>query len=401
MAGSTTPDYTINYEDQRFANVKANEQAALDYSNAQYDQMLAETDSTYQGLVDATSEYGKTQAKNQQELTDFTVEKIEQQKAQAQKDLDKETGAAYADYTKATNRYGVNAEQMAASGLSNSGFSESSRTQMYVAYQNRVATARETYSKAVLNYDNSIKEAQLANSSALAEIAFNTLQTTLTLGIEKFQYKNNLMSQKMSAQREIDNTYYNRWENVLAQMNQENALAEQIRQFNESMLFEKAQHADDVAYRNAALAQDEKQFNASQAQNQAQFDATMLYNKDRDKIADDQWLKEFNESKRQYNKSLAEDKRRFNVSSKKGNNSSGGTSGGTVKISKGNDDPKLKEETVSKTSYKTLQTNLANMMLKGTVNEATRNNMASQIEQAYNRGDITLEQAKKLINQLD
>ena len=96
-AGSAPQNYAIDYDDPRFAQVDAEESAALAQSNAQYDQMIGQTDSVYQGLIDATNKYGETQAKNQQDRTDFAIEQIKQQKDQAQKDYEKEQRAAYAD----------------------------------------------------------------------------------------------------------------------------------------------------------------------------------------------------------------------------------------------------------------------------------------------------------------
>ena len=66
------------------------------------------------------------------------------------------------------------------------------------------------------------------------------------------------MLDQVNKQQAISDTYYNRWQNVLSQMNTENALAEQIRQYNEKM----------------------------------------KYQKDRDKVADKQWQKEFDLAKK-------------------------------------------------------------------------------------------------------
>ena len=112
---------------------------------------------------------------------------------------------------------------------------------MYNQYQQRVATARETYTRAVLNYDNAIKDAQLQNNSALAEIAYNALQQQLELSLQGFQYKNNLLQTQLQMQQQTEDRYYQRWQNVLSQINTENALAEQARQFNEQMAFERQQ----------------------------------------------------------------------------------------------------------------------------------------------------------------
>ncbi len=232
---------TVNYNDERFTQVEADRKAAIDASNQMYNNMIAGSDEFYQAQIDAANEYGETQKQNQQEQTDFTIEKIEQQKEQANKDYLKEQSGAYVDWQKQSDQYGSNAEQMAASGLAHTGYSESSQVAMYNAYQNRVATARESYNRAVLEYNNSIKEAQLQNNSLLAEIAFNTLQKTLELSLAGFQYKNTLLLQQAEAKRNLENDYYTRYQNVLAQINQENATAEQIRQFNASLALQREQ----------------------------------------------------------------------------------------------------------------------------------------------------------------
>lgn len=233
--------YEINYEDQRFKDVEAEKQAALTENQETYDNMIKETEDFYKTQAGAVKEFGNQQSQLQQQQTDFAIEKIEQQREQAHKDYLKEQSAAYVDYQKQIDPHGVNAEQMASMGMQNTGYSESSKVAMYTAYQNRVATAREANRIAELNYDNMMKEAQLQNSSALAEIAFNTYQQEVELLMQGMNYKNQLLLDKANKKMEIDNIYENRWQNVLAQMNHENSLAEQIRQYNESMAEERRQ----------------------------------------------------------------------------------------------------------------------------------------------------------------
>lgn len=244
MAAATppsTPDYKLNYDDERLTSLDTEEATAKENDKALFDGMIKDSDSYYNAQINATKEWEKTQTDLANQNTEFTVDKIEQQKDQAEKDYKKEQTGAYTDWQKQSNAYGVNAEQMASSGLSNTGYSESSKVSMYNTYQNRVASARESYSKAVLNYDNAINEARLQNSSVLAEIAYQSLQQQLALSLEGFQYKNTLLMEQANRQMEIDDRYYNRYQDVLAQMNQENALAEEVRQFNESMLEEQRQ----------------------------------------------------------------------------------------------------------------------------------------------------------------
>lgn len=243
--------YEINYNDKRFTEVTEDKNAALKESAGMYDQMINGSDKFYQAQIDATKEYGDTQTKLQQEKTDFEIEQIEQQKDQAYQDYKKEQTGAWVDYQKQSNQYGSNAEQMAANGLAYTGFSESSQVSMFNTYQNRYAMAREVYNRSVLNYDNAMKDARLQNNSALAEIAFNTLQTSLELGLQGFLNKNQLLLDKANKKAEIEDRYYGRWQNVLQQMNTENAMAEQIRQYNESLAEERRQFNETMAFNKA------------------------------------------------------------------------------------------------------------------------------------------------------
>ena len=234
-------EYAINYEDDRFKQVESEKQNALTGNDSLYGNLVNESEKYYQAQIDASKNWADTQSQLQQEKTDFAIEQIEQQKEQAQKDYTKEQSGAYVDWQKQSNQYGVRAEQLADKGLQNTGYSESAQVSMYNTYQNRVATARESYNNAVLNYNNSIKDAQLQNNSALAEIAYQALQQQLELSLQGFQYKNNLLLEQANKKLEIENQYYNRYQDVLDQINKENSLAEQVRQYNESLALEREQ----------------------------------------------------------------------------------------------------------------------------------------------------------------
>lgn len=248
-----------NYDDPRLAEVESGKAETLNMVNETYDSMIGQSDKHYNALIDNTKAWEEKQSQLQQERTDFTIEQIEQQKDQAHKDYVKEQSGAYVDWQKESNRYSVNAEQAATGGLNNSGYGESSQVSMYNTYQNRIATARESYRRAVLNYDNAIKDAQLQNNSILAEIAFNSLQTQLELSLEGFQYKNELIIGKLNTNLQVDEMYHGRYMDVLGQINTENALAEQVRQFNASLEEEKRQYS-------TSLALDREQFEWQKAQ---------------------------------------------------------------------------------------------------------------------------------------
>lgn len=238
-----------NYEeDKRLSQIEKAEKAELKESDKMYDGMINSSDKYYDKQIEAVENWGDKQAQLQQEQTDFTIEKINQQKDQAHKDYMKEQSGAYVDWQKQSNQYGVNAEKQAENGLAFTGYSESSQVAMYNQYQNRVAVARESYNKAVLEYDNMMKEARLQNNAALAQLAFQTLQTSLELGLQGFQYKNQLILDKANAKANIKDRNYNKYQNTLQQIHQEKALAEQIRQYNESLAEEKRQFNETMAY---------------------------------------------------------------------------------------------------------------------------------------------------------
>lgn len=287
----------IDYNDERFANVEKERDARMKEVSKTYDNMIKESDKYYDKLSDAAENYGNQQQELQQQRTDFTIDQINQNKDWAKQDYTKEQKGAYQDYMKQTNNYGVNAEYMANNGLQGTGYAETSKVNMYNTYQNRVATARESFNRAIVDYDNQIKDAQLSNNAALAEIAYNTLKTKLEYSLQGFQYKNTLLQSQIAAENDVDDRYYNRWKDVLSQMN---------------------------------------------------TDRTFAYQQQRDAIADQQWLK-------QYNLSLAK------LGSSTG---SGGSGGGS-----------LSEETALKndTNVEWGKTNLIQTFSDGSTAEVYKN----------------------------
>lgn len=242
-----TPDYTVDYEADEFQTVKADKAAAIDENKKMYDGMIEDSKSYFDNQISETERWGEEQKQLQQEQTDFTISEIERQKEQAHKDYKKEQSGAYADWQKQSNKYGANAEAMAAQGMGNSGYSESSQVQMYNTYQNRVATARESFSRAVAEYDNMITQARISNNAALAQIAHDTLAKKLELSLSAFQYKNTLVLEEARTKREIEATYHQRWQDVLNQINTENTLAENVRQYDLSYELEKKKVDDAVS----------------------------------------------------------------------------------------------------------------------------------------------------------
>lgn len=262
-------NYDINYNDKRFTEVEADKKAALSEVEKTYGGMISNSDKYYNQQINASKDWANKQTELQNAKTDFAIDEINQQKEQAKKDYTREQSGAYVDWQKQSNQYGANAEQMAAQGMGNTGYSESAQVSMFNTYQNRVMAARETYQLAVQNYNNAITEARLQNNSALAEIAYEALQKQLELSLAGFQYKNQLIIEKANKKTELDQMYHNRYQDVLKQINTENALAEEVRQYNEKMAEEKRQYNKSYQLEVSKLAEEKRQFNEQMAYQKA------------------------------------------------------------------------------------------------------------------------------------
>ena len=260
---------TVDKNDSTLTNLVDTKNQLINEAQANYNNASQGASQKYNELIQASKDYGKEQADIQQQQTNQTITEINQNKEKAERDYLKEQKGAYTDYANQTNKYGVNAEKMAAQGLLGSGYQESSKVSMYNAYQNRVAVARQSFNDAIVQYDNQITQAQIANSAALAEIAYNSLQTQLKLSLEGLQYENELLQQLTNTKLNVNTSYDNLWQSMY----------------------------------NTLL--DESQFNEQ-----------MAYQKERDAVADRQWEKE-------YALSLASSRRSGSGSSKKSSSSSG------------------------------------------------------------------------------
>ena len=327
----------VNYNDERFQQVEDEKQEQLNQYNQTYDNLIAEREdltNQQQGLVD---QWQQTQNENLDKQFQFQQDLINQQKAETEKAYEKEAKSAYTDYQKEVDRYGVSREQQVASGLGNTGYSESSKVSMYNTYQNRLATAKQSMDKAYLEFDNAIREAQLTNDVTKAENALTALQQKLQISLEAFNYKDTATQNKLNWQQQINSDYYNRYQNVLDQINYENEQAEAIRQYNEQMALQREQ---------------------------------LEYQKEQDRIAQQQWEKEY---------ALAK-----------------AGSGGTGLI---DGDGKKEDGSTNAPDYNTIN----DVILKCASNPAYRSdqyNMKSTIAQgilnALNSGKITEKQAEEL-----
>lgn len=236
-----TPNYEIDPNNKELKDVKADEHEVIKENDRLYNKAIGNLDDSYNKQLDVIETEKNTLTKNQNAAHEFAIEKIEQGKEQAHKNYIKEQSAAYMDYQRQIDPYGVTAETMAANGLKGTGWAESSKVAMYNSYQNRIATARAAFELTKQGYDNQMTEARLQNSSILGEIALNALKAQTELIITTSAEKSKLVLEQAKAKREIKSDYYNRYMQVVSKIIEENKLKEEARQFDATMAEERRQ----------------------------------------------------------------------------------------------------------------------------------------------------------------
>lgn len=397
---ATTPTYEIDYEDKRLTGIEDEKNQKLSAEEATYGGMIDNTDKFYQAQIDASKQWADQQSQIQQEQTDFTIEQIEQQKEQAEKDYTKEQAGAYVDWQKQSNQYGVNAEKMASAGLAGTGFSESSQVSMYNTYQNRVSTARESFNKAVLNYNNAIKDARLQNNAALAEIAANALQQQLELSLQGFQYKNQLISELSDKKMQVESLYNDKWKTQLDVMNKEIDRTWQADQNEIERTWKEKESQLDREFQ-SAQAEIERKFKEAQAELDRQHDFAVIKantqaEKERadyeHKLAMQKLAKQQEYELAQLDKQMANEKALLSYqNSLKSSGSSGGGGGSTS--SKGSSFSKSNTASTSKTTSTTPQSTMNSILALGygPINATYLNQLvASGAVEEYQQNGVTL-----------
>lgn len=265
---------SINYDDERFTQVEQEKQEQLNKYDNVYNDLINKRDEFTQQQQDYVDKWQNTQNQIANDNLQHQIDLANQQKEKAEEDYQKEAKASYIDYQKEIDKYGVSRENAASNGLANSGYAESSKVDMYNTYQNRIASARSSLNDIKLEFDNAIKEAQLSNNATIAENALKALEQKLQIALEGFNYKTEQENNKLNWNYNINNTYYNRYQDVEDQINYENEQAEAIRQWNEQMAFQKqqAELAQQQWEKEYALQQQQLAMErAAQAQQQAYY----------------------------------------------------------------------------------------------------------------------------------
>ena len=235
--------YDVNYDDKRFKDVENEKQSELNKYNETYDNLINERNNFTKEQQDMVDRWENTQKDVANKNLEYQKDLIEQQRKKSEQAYQNEAKASYIDYQKEIDKYGVSRENVVNNGLSNSGYAESSKVDMYNTYQNRLGTARKSMQDAGIEFDNAIRQAQLSNDEKLAQNALKALQDKLNIALEGFNYKSDQENNRLNWNNTINNNYYNRYKDVESQINYENEQAEAARQFDEQMAYQREQDA--------------------------------------------------------------------------------------------------------------------------------------------------------------
>lgn len=186
--------------------------------------------------------------------TEMNVAELERNKQEVDKDVDKTNKALYAEYRKASNPYGSTAENLASQGLVNSGYAETTQTNLYNTYQKNITDTLNNARDLKADFDFQISKARQTGDITLARNALEIYNQKMQLLTQEYELKNNR-----------EQFLYQKEQNALSQSNWEKEWAYQ-------------QQRDQI----------------SDNQWQQSFD----YQKQRDAVADNQWLQEYNLSKK-------------------------------------------------------------------------------------------------------
>lgn len=186
--------------------------------------------------------------------TEQNVAELERQKAEVDKEATKTNQGLYTEYKKATNPYGVNAEQLYSKGLGNSGYAETTQTNLYNTYQKNVTNTINNAQKLKSDFDFEINKARQNGDITLAQNALEIYKQKMQLLTQEYELRNN--REQYLYQKEQDALAQSNWEKEWAYQQERDAVSD------------------------------------------SQWQQTMDYQKQRDAVADSQWAKEYALSKR-------------------------------------------------------------------------------------------------------
>lgn len=239
--------------------------------------------------------------KQQQDIvnkqTQMNVDALEKNKAEVDQQADKVNQGLYTEYKKATNPYGVNAEQLYAKGLGNSGYAETTQTNLYNTYQKNVTDTVNNAQKLKADFDFQISQARQNGDITLAQNALQIYMQKMQLLTQEYELRNN--REQYLYQKEQDALQQSNWEKEYAYQQERDAVSDN--QWQQS--FDYGKSRDQIADNQWQQTFD---YNKSRDEiSDRQYAEQMAYQRERDAVSDSQWAKEYALSARKASSSLS------------------------------------------------------------------------------------------------
>lgn len=227
--------------------------------------------------------------KQQQDIvnkqTQMNVDALERNKAEVDEQATKTNQGLYSEYKKASNPYGVNAEATYAKGLGNSGYAETTQTNLYNTYQKNVTDTVNNAQKLKADFDFQISQARQNGDITLAQNALQIYMQKMELLTQEYELRNN--REQYLYQKEQDALQQSNWEKEYAYQQERDAISDS--QWQQSFDYNKSR--DEVS--DSQWQQSFDYTKSRDAVSDQQYAEQMAYQRERDAVADSQWAKEY------------------------------------------------------------------------------------------------------------
>lgn len=232
--------------------------------------------------------------KQQQDIvnkqTQMNIDALERNKAEIDQQTTKTNQGLYSEYKKASNPYGVNAEQLYARGLGNSGYAETTQTNLYNTYQKNVTDTVNNAQKLKADFDFQMNQARQNGDITLAQNALQIYMQKMQLLTQEYELRNN--REQYLYQKEQDALQQSNWEKEYAYQQERDAVSDN--QWQQSFDYNKSR--DEVS--DSQWQQSFDYQKGRDAVSDQQYAEQMAYQKQRDAVSDSQWAKEYALSKK-------------------------------------------------------------------------------------------------------
>lgn len=306
--------------------------------------------------------------------TELNVAELEKNKQEIDKEADKTNKALYTEYRKANNPYGSIAENLASQGLGNSGYAETTQTNLYNTYQKNITDTLNNARELKADFDFKINQARQTGDITLAQSALEIYNQKMQLLTQEYELKNN--REQYLYQKEQDALAQNNWEKEFAYQ-QERAQASD-NQWQQSFDYNKVRDEISDNQWQQSFDYNKERDQVSDNQWQQSFD----YNKNRDNIADSQWQQSFDYQKQRDNVSDSQWAKEYELSKKASASKSSSNSNQYNVLNEidMSDNASQENQTISETKKYTAEDIMKNVkVLSGPGNAGVRDGISGKI----------------------